>query len=213
MATVILTSGQRNTMFMNTFSLLPRWEFTVAAYIYRSDEHRLTDDGYSLSFYAKYMFYENEAKTGGFAMKAGKGLDPGYLDGENKIKEASETYWTNVPVTLPFFNNTLSWDLMPGASITMRDGEGEINTWAFTYSTRLAYYPFNMEWAAVGEVFGSEGNVTSTPEYRAGIRWEPNIHTNIALTYGSKLDGANGAGFEVGIMLFSPPFFCIGGCK
>src|SRR6187399_1533530 len=57
MATVILTSGQRNTMFMNTFSLFPKWEFTVAAYIYRSDEHRLTDDGYSLSFYAKYMFF------------------------------------------------------------------------------------------------------------------------------------------------------------
>ena len=118
MATMILTTGQRNTMMMNTFSLFPRWEFTAAAYIYRSDKDPLTDDGYSLSAYAKYMFYENEAKTGGFAAKAGKGLDPGYLDGEQKVKDASETYWMNAPATIPFFNNKLSWDIMPGVSMT-----------------------------------------------------------------------------------------------
>ncbi len=213
MATIILTTGQRNTMFMNTFSLFPRWEFTAAAYIYRSDKNRLTDDGYSLSIYAKYMFYENEAKTGGFAMKAGRGLDPGYLDGEEKVKDASETYWTNAPATIPFFNNKLSIDLMPGASMTKRYEEENKDAWAFTYSTRVAYYPWNPKWALVGEIFGSEGQVDSHPEYRTGLRWEPSQYANIAFTYGAKLNGSSGAGWEIGMMLFSPPFACLKGCK
>jgi hypothetical protein len=39
------------------------------------------------------------------------------------------------------------------------------------------------------------------------------VYTNIALTYGGKFDGEQGAGVELGVMLFSPPFFCIGTCK
>jgi hypothetical protein len=55
MATVILTLGQRNMMFMTTFSLLPKWEFTAASYIYNNDKDPLTDDGHSL-FYANTCF-------------------------------------------------------------------------------------------------------------------------------------------------------------
>ena len=76
MATIILTYGERNSMFMNTFSLLPRWEFTAAAYVFNDDRNPSTDDGYSTSLYAKYMFYENEAKTGGFAVKVGNRTRP-----------------------------------------------------------------------------------------------------------------------------------------
>jgi hypothetical protein len=213
MATIILTTGQRNTMFMNTFSLFPKWEFTVAAYIYRGDEDRLTDDGYTLSGYAKYMFYENEAKTGGFATKAGYGLDPGYLDGDEKVKDASETYWMNAPATIPFFNNKLSWDIMPGASMTLKYGNENKTAWAFTYSTRLAYYPYSPKLALVGEAFGTEGQVESDPEYRGGLRWEPSQYANIAFTYGAKFSGSRGAGWEIGVMLFSPPFACFKGCK
>jgi hypothetical protein len=213
MATIILTTGQRNTMVMNTFSLFPRWEFTGAVYIYRNDNDRLTDDGYSLSVYAKYMIYENKAQTGGFAVKAGKGLDPGYQDGEDMITEASETYWMNAPVTIPFLKNKFSWDLMPGASMTLKYGENDETAWAFTYTTRLAYYPFNPKLALVGEVFGSKGEVQSHPEYRTGIRWEPSQYANFAFTYGGKFNGSNGAGWEFGIMLFTPRFACLKGCK
>ena len=213
MATIIMTAGERNVMTMTTFSLFPRWEFTFAAYIYRDDRNSLTDDGYSTSIYAKYMFYENEAKTGGFAVKAGRGLDPGYLDGDQKVKDASKTYWMNAPATVPFFNNKLSWDIMPGVSVTNKyDGEAS-SAWAFTYATRLAYYPFSPKLAAVGELFGSEGEVYSLPEYRLGLRWEPSQYANLALTYGSKFNGTRGAGFEFGIMIFTPPFACIGKCK
>lgn len=211
MGTLILTYGDRNDIFMNTFSLLPRWEFTAAVYIYNTDDNPKTDDGYSTSLYAKYMFYENKAKTGGFAMKAGTGMDPGYL-GTYGLKDAFKTYWTNAPATIPLFDNKLSWDIMPGASITMDYGTRDVTAAAFTYSTRLAYYPTSPTWSIVGEVFGAEGGVTSIPEYKVGPRWEPNQHVVLALTYGQEFNGSNGAGWEVGAMLFSPPFLCLGGC-
>ena len=45
--TLIPTFGQRNSMLMNTYSLFPKWEFTIAAYLYNDDGDPLTDDGYS----------------------------------------------------------------------------------------------------------------------------------------------------------------------
>ena len=68
--TLIPTVGQRNAMIMNTYSLFPRWEFTMAAYLYNNDGDPLTDDGYSTSLHAKYMIYENANQTGGIAVKA-----------------------------------------------------------------------------------------------------------------------------------------------
>ena len=213
MATIILTMGQRNIMFMTTFSLLPKWEFTAASYIYNDDKDPLTDDGHSLSFYAKYMFYENKAKTGGFALKLGTGMDPGYLDGSDRVNDAFKTYWTNAPVTFGFFGYRLSWDIMPGASVTRHYGSDDKTAWAFTYSTRLAWYPFDPSFAVVGEIYGSEGDVYAKPEYRAGLRWEPNQFSCFALTFDDEFRGSNGAGFEIGMMLFTPPFFGIGNIK
>jgi len=212
-ATIILTTGQRNTMFMNTFSLLQNWEFTAAAYLYNNDNDPLTDDGYSLSFYAKYMFYENEEKTGGFAMKAGTGLDPGYLDGSDRVQDAFQTYWMNAPVTLPFWGYRVSLDLMPGVSMTKNYGDNSETAWAFTYSTRLAVYPVGPELAVVGEVYGSEGKVNAKPEYRVGLRWEPSMHAVFALTYDDEFMGTNGAGIEFGVMLFTPSFCGLFGPK
>lgn len=211
MATLILTYGDRNSIFMNTFSLLPRWEFTAAVYLYDADHDPKTDDGYSTTFYAKYMFYENHAKTGGFAMKAGTGMDPGYLSTVG-LKDAFQTYWTNAPMTLPLFDNKLSWDIMPGASVTLGHGNEDATVGAFTYSTRMAWYPTSPTWSLVGEVFGAEGAAETIPEYKVGPRWEPNQHVVLALTYGQEFNGTNGARWEVGAMLFTPPFLCIGGC-
>ena len=212
-ATVIVTTGQRTTMMMTTLSLLPSWEFTVAAYIYNQDADRATSEGHSSSAYAKFMFWQNDAKTGGGAIKAGIGMNPSYVLEGVAYKTGSHTFWTNAPITLPFFDNQLSWDIMPGGSATLsypRDGDV---AWAVTYSSRLAWYPFSPKLSLVGEVFGSAGQAVVSPDYRGGLRWEPDEHTNIALTYDGKFDGGQGTGVEIGIMLFSPPFFCIGTCQ
>jgi hypothetical protein len=210
-ATIILTAGQRNDIFMATFSLIPRWEFTTAVYVFNSDNDQTTDDGYSASLYFKWMLYENKAKTGGIAFKGGTGLDPGYITSVG-LEDAFRTFWINTPVTFPFLKNRLSLDLMPGASHTLDNASAIEPGWAFTYSTRLAWYPLNFKWAVVGEVFGGAGQVTTKPEYKTGLRWEPNQYTTFALTYGQEFNGDQGAGFEIGMMLFTPPFFCITGC-
>jgi hypothetical protein len=205
-ATIILTTGERNTMWMTTFSLLPKWEFTAAAYIFNADNDPRTDDGYSTSFYAKYMIIENQAKTGGLAVKAGTGLEPGYLNTSVQLKDAFQTYWMNAPVTVPFFGNKLSWDAMPGISLTKSYGDSTETVGSFTYATRLAWNPTSPKIALVGEVYGAEGGTRAIPEYRVGLRWEPSLHAVFAVTFDDEFHGTNGAGFEVGVMLFSPPF-------
>jgi len=212
-ATVIVTAGQQTTMMMTTLSLLPRWEFTVAAYIYNRDADRRTSEGHSTSAYAKYMFWQNDAKTGGGAVKAGVGMKPEYVLEGVAYQAGSQTLWMNAPITLPFFDNRLSWELMPGGSATLSYPHDRDVAWAFTYSTRLAWYPFSPKLALVGEAFGAVGQAVVSPDYKAGLRWEPDVYTNIGLTYGGRFDGKQGAGVEIGIMLFSPPFFCIGTCK
>lgn len=213
--TIIPTFGQRNYMLMNTFSLVKSWEFTVAAFLYNDDSDPTTDDGYSSTFYGKYMFYENKAKTGGAAVKFGTGLFPGQLNDEERAEDAFRSFWVNTPTTIPFLNNTLSVDLMPGASVTYNYGDENITASSFTYSTRVAWYTIDpkQRLSLVGEVFGAAGKAPAPPEYKIGPRWEPNPYVVLALSYGSEFNGNNGAGVEFGVMLFTPPFACLGGCK
>ena len=213
MATLIVTTGEQTTMFMTTLSLFPNWELTAAAYLYNQDADRKTGEGYSGSAYAKYMIYENKAKTGGIAFKFGVGQQPSYVVDGTGFEGASQTLWVNSPLTLPFLDNRLSWDIMPGASVTRNYGDDEATVGAFTYSTRLAWYPKGPTLALVGEVYGAEGAAKLTPEYRAGLRWEPTTWANIAFTYGGTFNGMQGSGFEIGVMLFSPPFACFGPCR
>jgi hypothetical protein len=211
--TLIATTGTRNSMIMNTYSLFPKWEFTMAAYLYNNDGDPLTNDGYSATIYGKYMFYQNKKETGGAAVKAGTGMFPGNLNGEERAKDAFKTFWTNVPVTIPLFNNKISWDLMPGASTTVNYGNEKTTVWGFTYATRVAYYPFNEKASVVGETFGTAGDAGSSPEYKIGLRWEPSQYGVFAVTYGRKFNGEEGAGIEVGIMIFTPQFACFKGCN
>jgi hypothetical protein len=210
-ATLIVTGGQQSKTWITTVSLFPNWELTAAAYLFNGDEDRTTGEGYSTSFYAKWMLHENKEKTGGFAVKFGGGMKPSYvLDGAG-FSTASKTLWTNAPVTLPFLDNKLSWDIMPGASVTREYGESEQTVGAFTYATRLAWYPFNPQMAIAGEVYGAEGGSEAIPEYRIGLRWEPSQYAVFALTYDDEFNGTKGAGIEFGVMLFTPPFARLGG--
>ena len=214
--TIIPTIGERSSMLMGTYSLFPGWEFTNALYTYNEDNDLNTDDGHSQSYYAKYMFYENEAKTGGASVKFGTGMFPGTIKGEDRKNDAFNTYWANFPLTIPFSKNKFSWDIMPGASVTRKydvNDDEEENAIGFTYSTRLAWYAFSEMLAIVGEVFGTEGEVYAKPEYKIGLRWEPNPHVAWAITYGQEFNGNEGAGIELGIMIFTPQFLCFGPCK
>lgn len=210
--TLIPTVGQRSSMIMNTFALLPEWEFTGAIYAYHKDKEFLTDNGHSSSLYAKYRYYENEAHNGGAAIKFGTGLFPGMIKPEDKNSDAFTTYWVNFPTTFPLASN-LSWDIVPGTSYTKPKSDEVDPGWGLTYSTRLAYYPFVPNLGVVGEVYGTEGERSSPAEYRIGLRWEKSANTVFALTYGERLNGEAGAGIEFGMMIFTPQFACPGKCK
>ena len=64
--------------------------------------------------------------------------------------------------------------------------------WAFTYATRLAWYPSSPEWSIVGEIMGSEGDLDVPAEYRTGLRWEPSQYSVFAITYDDEFEGGNG---------------------
>jgi len=95
------------------------------------------------------MFFENEAKTGDSPSRR-DGLEPGYLNSAVELEDAFVTYWMNSPITLPLFDNKLSWDIMPGFSVTREFGEGDETVGSFTYATRMAWFPTSPEWSIVG---------------------------------------------------------------
>lgn len=209
-ATLILTGGEHYSTLMNTFSLLPGWEFTAGVTMFKENPVESTTDHFALSLYAKHMFYENAAKTAGWAIMGGTGIYPGYLEA-GTVTTSLNSYWVAAPITIPLFGTTLSWDIMPGANYN-GDGPDGKAVWDATYSTRLAVYKVIPKTAIVAEAFGTLGESSSDAQYKVGLRWEATEHFVGAVSYGAAFDGSPGAGFEVGIMLFTPPFACFGGC-
>ena len=214
MVTSILTTGEHTTMYMMTFSLFPNWEFTAAGYIYNTDADRKTAEGTQGSLYAKYMFYENKEKTG-------------RLRGQGRLRHEAELHprRRGVQDLLPDLLDERARDdpvfrqraLVGHHAGLERDAElrrererrpGPSRTRRASPGTRRAPV-----WAIVGEAFGATGEAKLDPEYKVGLRYEPNAHVNIALSYGAKFNGDKGAGWEIGAMLFCPPFLCFSGCK
>ncbi len=207
--TFALTTGERNSAFVNSFALFPRWEFFAQAFLFREKKEQEIPQHFSTTVYAKYMFYENNSKTGGGAVFLGFGKAPGYFQ-KGDYTPLHKSYWTALPVTIPFFDNALSWDIMPGATLDLASGDESKTAWGFTWSTRLAVYKIIPKSAIVGEIYGTDGDLFSKPEYKIGIRWEPNDTIIPAFTFSSALDGSDAAGFEIGVVIFTPQFLKIG---
>jgi hypothetical protein len=203
--TFVLTTGERNASMYSTFTLLPRFELNFSSSLFWDDESANSSQFFSLNVFGKYMFWVNEAKTGGAAVFLGIGKSPGFYT-QDGYSALHKNYWTALPVTIPFFNNTISWDIMPGALVDLDYGNNKETAWGFTYNTRIAVYKVIPQTAIVAELYGTEGQAYSKPEYKVGLRWEPNSFIVPAISYGACFDGSPGAGFEIGIMIFSPQF-------
>ena len=115
-------------------------------------------------------------------------------------------YWTAIPVTFPLFNNTVSWDIMPGALVDFDHGNNKETERGFTWSTRLAVYKIIPKTAIVHEIYGTTGKISSDTEFKVGLRWEPKDYIIPAISYGAYLNGSKAAGFEIGIIIFTPQF-------
>lgn len=204
-ATTCITTGQRNAGLLVVYALLPGFELTFQSTMFWPNDSINSSQYFTTNVYGKYMFWANEKNTGGAAIFLGAGKSPGYYT-ETGYSAMHKNYWTALPVTFPLFNNTISWDIMPGALVDFDHGNNNKTAWGFTYSTRVAIYKVIPKTAIVAEFYGTEGDVHSTPEYRVGLRWEPNDYIVPAITYGAAIDGSRGPGVEIGVVVFSSAF-------
>lgn len=210
--TSIVTVGSEWNMWYISAALFKNWEFFMGGVNVWEDEENDLSSHFTATAYAKYMFHENAAKNAGFAVAAGVGSFPGYLDQERRNKPFHQI-WVIPELTLPFFSGKLLWDLNPGVAANFDTDPGSDDTaWGFTWSTRVAVYGIVPRSALVGEAFGSTGDLAAPAQYKAGLRWEPSQYFAAATTWGGTFDGSKAAGFEVGVMIFSPRFACFGGC-
>ena len=203
--TFVFTAGQRNSTFVASFGLIPKFEFFVQTNLYWEDQEIESPQHFSTTLYAKYSIWVDKNKTGGLSVFLGWGHSPSYYL-QNEYLNDHKNYWTALTYTLPLFNNAVSWDLMPGATVDLEYGESKEAAWAFTYSSRLNIYKIIPQTAIVAEIYGTEGQIHSKPEYKVGLRWEPNAFIIPALTYGNNVSGTGGAGFEIGIIIFTPQY-------
>ena len=203
--TIVLTTGERNVSFVTSLALIPKFEFAVAGYLFWDDQTTQSPQHFTTSLYAKYSVWVNKENNGGLAAFLGLGNSPSYYE-QTQFVDLHKNYWTAIAFTLPLFNNKLSWDLFPGAIVDIDYGEDSEVAWGFTYSTRLTINNVIPKFNIVGEIFGTEGKAFSPTEFRAGIQWIPNTYIIPSFTFGSQLNGNKGAGFEIGVMILTPPF-------
>jgi len=184
---------------------VPKFEFFVQANLFR--DYRIDNyvQHFTTTVYAKYMFWVNKKKNGGGAVFLGFGQSPGYY-ADTEYTDLNKNVWTAFPLTIPLFDNMISWDIMPGGMVDFNSkDQGEI-AWGFTWSSRIAIYKIIPKTAIVAEAYGTEGQASSPAEYKVGLRWEPNDYIVPAISYSSQLQGGYGAGLEIGIVIFAPQF-------
>ncbi|MGW8283290.1 MAG: hypothetical protein ACWGON_08335 [Gemmatimonadota bacterium] len=209
--TSLLTVGTEYSALLLSAALVRDWEFFAGAFLTWDDPETGASSKFSTTLYAKYMFYENKAKNGGFAVAAGMGSYPGYYE-DGVIADPATTFWAIPQLSIPLFAGSLLWDLNPGVTLNTDYGDDKTTEVGFTYSTRAALYGLIPKSAIVGEVYGAEGGAYTPIQYRIGVRWEPSKYFVAAMTWSEAFDGEPSGGFEVGILAFSPRFACFGGC-
>ena len=203
--TFVITAGQRNATLLSSFALIPKFEFFFQGNLFRDYRVENYVQHFTTTVYAKHMFWVNKENNGGGAAFLGFGRSPGYY-ANTEYTELHKNIWTAFPVTIPLFKNMVSLDLMPGGMVDIGAKDRDEIAWGFTWSTRVAVYKIIPNTATVIEVYGTEGQAYSKPEYKVGLRWEPNDFIVPAISYSSQLEGGYGAGLEFGVVIFSPQF-------
>lgn len=213
MCTFLISTGTEYHGFVPSFSLFPKWEFFVGAFLYRERSDREMSGQYTTTLWVKRMIMEVKTKNGGWALAAGTGTFPGHTH-PSPNDPVFRNVWFSPMISIPTLNGKLIWDLNPGVVLNTDYGNEEGNVqWGFQYSGRLTVYGLIPAFGIVGEVFGISGGAYVGPQYRVGIRWEhmPRIG-GITASWSQAFDGSPSGGFELGILLYTPQFACFGGC-
>jgi hypothetical protein len=209
--TVAATTGEEYSTLVLVAAFVPEWEFNLGVTHYDSSSDGLTESHDTGTLYVKHRFFENEQATGGLAIMAGTGIDPGHLEA-GEVTDTFESWWANLVYTIPFNDGQITWDLLPGFLLNLDQNDTDNRAWGMTYSSRIAVYDVIPQSAIVAEVFGTTGEAHSDPQYRFGVRWEsPKLI--IAATFSEAINHSGGAGFEIGFVYLTEPRFCFGGCR
>lgn len=204
-ATLVATAGKEYSQFYGVVAILPEWEFN-SQFVYYYDDPRTNSESYvSPSFYLKRRIYQNESETAGYAALGGVGIFPQHLD-QGEVTSSFHSWWVVGVATYAFADNSILWDILPGASVNLDHKQTGNTAWGFTYSSRVAIYQVIPQSAIVAEVFGTAGEASSPFSYRAGVRWE-SAKWIAALTYSSAFNSSYSAGVELGLMCFTGVLF------
>lgn len=214
-ATAVGTVGEEYSTVLMVAALAPEWEFNLGATRFYDDRATNTDAYTTGTFFLKRRLWQNADENGGAAIAFGTGINPSHIEAGRQT-DTFQSWWANYVYTFPFRGGDVTWDLLPGFNVdfdVQKTGEAADETaWAFTYGSRVAIYKVIPQSAIVAEVFGGTGEGGAPAAYRAGIRWEsPKVV--VAATYSDTFDGSDGIGFEIGVMYFTKPRFCFGGCR
>jgi hypothetical protein len=210
-STQAVTVGEEYSQYIFVLAFKEDWEINAQFTHYYDDPRDSTESHTSSSFYVKHRISENDAGTTGYSVFIGTGLNPDYLD-QGEVTQAFESYFSTLTATYGWNNDRVLLDVIPGFTVNLDQGDMDETAWGFTYASRLAIYDVIPQSAIVTEVFGTTGEAYAPPSYRAGVRWEGKKWI-VAGTYSDAFDGSVGAGFEIGIIYFTDPRFCFGGCK
>jgi hypothetical protein len=203
--------GEEYSQYIAVLAAMEGLELNAQFTHYYDDPRDLTESHTAASFYAKFRLSENDAKTTGYSLFVGTGVNPDYLD-QGVVTQAFDSYFSTLTATYGWNNDRVLLDVMPGFTVNLDQGDTGEDAWGFTYTSRLAIYDVIPQSAIVTEVFGTAGEAYAPPSYRAGVRWEGKKWI-WAATYSDAFDGSGGAGFEIGFIYFTEPRFCFGGCK
>jgi len=210
-STQVLAVGEEFSQYYFVLAFKEDWEFN-AQFIHFYDDPRDRTESYTSSlFYVKHRFSENDAGTAGYSFFIGTGLNPDHLD-QGEVTQAFDSYFSTLTATYAWNDDRFRLDVLPGFTANLDQGDTGETAWGFTYASRLAIYDVIPQSAIVAEVFGTTGEAYAAPSYRAGVRWEGKKWV-VAGTYSDAFNGSGGAGFELGIIYFTDPRFCFGGCK
>lgn len=205
---LMIAAGENYTAIIPSMGLFPNWEIFVGGTLTYESSDRTDENHFSPMIIAKNKVWENDRQTGGLAWTVGTGLNPNYLKEDVQVDGFEDVYGV-LNWTIPFANDAIQFDLNPGFSANYGNAfDG--TAWNFTYAARIAWIKGLGNWSPVAEVFGAEGDAGSDPQYKAGLRWEPNDNFRFAVTYGGGFGDHDGAGLEVGVILVTVP--CKEGC-
>lgn len=213
MATFCITTGTEYQGIIPSFSLFPKWEFFVGAFLYNEKSGSEMSGKYTTTFWVKRMMYENKTQDAGWCLAGGTGTYPGYTHA-NPDANIFRTIWFSPMFSFRLFKGHMYLDLNPGVVLNTDYGNIEDNVkWGFQHSTRIALYGIIPQSAIVGEVYGTAGGAYVNPQYRVGIRWEhmPKIG-GLTASWSKAFNGSPSGGFELGILLYTPKFACFKGC-